>query len=56
MAMLSVDPGGDASPGAGFERANAKMALVFVSDEPDGSMFNYSYGPTYLNPLDYVPH
>lgn len=56
MAMLSVGPGGDASPGAGFERHAAKMALIFVSDEPDGSMFNYGYGPTYLNPLDYVPH
>lgn len=58
MAMLSVSPGGDAAPGSTFERSAAKMAIIFVSDEPDGSMFNYNYtsGPKYTDPLDYIPH
>lgn len=38
MAYESLQPGGDAAPGSVFERADAKMSLIFVSDEPD-----YSY-------------
>ena len=49
MAYESLSPGGDAYPGCGFERPDAKMSLIFVSDEPD-----YSY--ELLSPLDYSAH
>lgn len=46
MAYAALQPGGEAAPGSSFERTDAKMSLIFVSDEPD-----YSYElPT---PLDY---
>jgi hypothetical protein len=38
MAYEALQPGADAAPGSIFERADAKMSLIFVSDEPD-----YSY-------------
>lgn len=45
MAYEALQPGGDAAPGSIFERADAKMSLIFVSDEPD-----YSYElPTALD-------
>jgi hypothetical protein len=37
MAYAALQPGGDAAPGSTFERADAKMSLIFVSDEPDYS-------------------
>lgn len=49
MAYEALSPGGDAYPGCGFERPDAKMSLIFVSDEPD-----YSY--ELASPLDYSAH
>lgn len=46
MAYEALQPGGSAAPGSTFERADAKMSLIFVSDEPD-----YSY--ELLTSLDY---
>lgn len=46
MAYEALSPGGAASPGSIFERSDAKMSLIFVSDEPD-----YSY--ELAQPLDY---
>lgn len=46
MAYEALSPGGDASPGSVFERTDAKMSVIFVSDEPD-----YSY--ELAQPLDY---
>lgn len=46
MAYEALSPGGDAAPGSAFERTDAKMSVIFVSDEPD-----YSY--ELAQPLDY---
>ena len=49
MAYEATSPGGDAHPGGTFERQQAKMSLIFVSDEPD-----YSYHLQSV--LDYSSH
>ena len=36
-AELSTTPGGDAAPGSGFLREDAKLIIIFVSDEKDWS-------------------
>jgi len=46
MAYDALHPGGDAAPGSVFERTDAKMSLIFVSDEPDSSQH-------FSNALDY---
>ena len=46
MAFQALQPGGDAAPGSVFERADAKMSLIFVSDEPDSSQ-------SFSNKVDY---
>ena len=47
MAYESLAPGGDAAPGGSFSRPDAKLAIIFVSDEPD---YSYKWGSV---PLDY---
>ena len=47
QAYYALRPGGDAAQGSGFLRTNAKLSIIFVSDEPDYS--NY-----FLNKLDYA--
>jgi hypothetical protein len=37
MAYLSTEPGGDAEPGGAFQRRDAVLSIVFVSDEDDYS-------------------
>lgn len=47
---------GDASPGSltGFQRADARLVVVYVSDEPDFSDYYYgSGGSTTMTPSDY---
>jgi len=46
MAYDALQPGGEAAPGSIFERPDAKMSLIFVSDEPDSSQ-------QFSNKLDY---
>ena len=47
MAYESLAPGGDAALGGSFSRPDAKLAIIFVSDEPDSS---YKWGSV---PSDY---
>ena len=37
MAYESLMTGGDAAPGGSFSRPDSKLAIIFVSDEPDSS-------------------
>jgi hypothetical protein len=47
MAYESLATGGDAALGGSFSRSDAKLAIIFVSDEPD---YSYVWGST---PSDY---
>ena len=58
MAKLALD-NGDAAPGGNFFRADAKLVVIFVSDEPDQSVGGWStYLPFFdsIKPIgDFIP-
>ena len=58
-AYASTDVGGDAALGSptGFSREHARLVIVYVSDEPDGSHMSYgSGGSTTMTTSDYSAH
>ena len=58
-SYAATDIGGDAAPGSstGFFRTDAKLVIIYVSDEPDASTsLSYGGGSTTMAPSDYSAH
>ena len=59
FSYAATDSGGDAAPDGttGFFRTDAKLVIIYVSDEPDGSTStSYGSGSTTMAPSDYSAH
>ena len=59
FSYAATDSGGDAAPGGttGFFRADAKLVIIYVTDEPDASTsLSYGGGSTTMAPSDYSAH
>ena len=59
FSYVATDTGGDAAPGSsnGFFRSDAKLVVIYVSDEPDFSTsLSGSSGSTTMVYADYVNH
>jgi len=58
-SYAATDVGGDAAPGSstGFFRPDAKLVIIYISDEPDASTsLSYGGGSTTMTPSDYSAH
>jgi len=59
FSYAATDSGGDAAPGAatGFFRTDAKLVIIYVTDEPDASTsLSYGGGSATMTPSDYSAH